>query len=167
MVVLCVLLFVACLTDCRSARIPNWVVLLIYAGGVGYRYLRGGWQDIGNSLISCFFVFIILFPLFKIGTMGAGDVKLLSAASGYLSGKAVLCFLFYSMLIAAIFSIVKLFRERNGKERFGYLCSYIAEVIKTGHWKIYFQNESEKRKAGICLAVPAFLSVLLHLGGVY
>lgn len=167
MAVLSVLLFVACLTDCRSARIPNIVVLLIALMGMFYRFSGGGLRGLGDYLFICLFTFIIFYPLFRIGTIGAGDVKLLSVSCGYLSGREVIWFLFYSLLIAAVFSIIKLFRERNGKERFGYFCSYIAEVVKTGHWYLYFKNEVEKKRAGICLAVPVFLSILLHLGGLY
>lgn len=167
MAVLCVLLFAVCLIDCCSARIPNMAVVFIFLAGLGYRWLEEGWQGLGSYFIILLCILIILFPLFWIGTIGAGDVKLFAVTGGYLSGRAVICFLIYSMLIAAVFSVIKILRERNGRERFGYLCSYVAEVVKTGHWSLYIRNEAEKKRAGVCLAAPVFLSVLLHLGGVY
>lgn len=112
-------------------------------------------------------VLLLLYPLFKIGAIGAGDVKLFAVTAGYLSGKAVICFLTYSLLIAGLFSIIKLLKEQNGLERIYYSCSYMAEVLRTGKWRLYFRNAAEKRQAGICLSGPVFLSILLYLGGVY
>lgn len=167
MAALSLLLFAACLSDYRSARIPNGLIIMIFMAGCGIR-LRdmGGW-GLKEYLAGCLPVLLLFYPLFKIGTVGAGDVKILSVTAGFLSGKAILGFLFYSMLIAAIFSVIKMIKERNGKERFLYLCSYLASVAAAGKWKLYLQNEMEQKNAGIRLSGPVLLSVLLHWGGAY
>ncbi len=167
MTVLCVLLSLICLSDYRKSRIPNSLILLILLYGLGYRYWDAGGGGVGSFAVSFFAVLLCMYPLFKIGAVGAGDVKLYASAAGYLSGRTCVRFLFYSLLIAAVFSIVKICRDRSGRERMGYLCSYLADVCRKGCWKLYFGNCAEARKAGICLSGPALVSVLLHLGGVY
>ena len=107
----------------------------------------------------------LLYPLFRIGALGAGDVKLYGAAAGYLPFLKVFPFLFYSLLAAAVFSLLKMCKQRYFTERVKYFFSYLAEVAATGSWKLYLENERERAAAGICLAGPALISIMLYLGG--
>lgn len=167
MAALFVLLLVVCLKDYQQAKIPNYCVLLIFAVGTVYRFWDSGGGGLLEYFSVCLFTAFILYPFFKIGVIGAGDVKLFAATAGYLSGKTILLFFFTSLLIAAIFSIVKILHEHNGRERLYYLCSYLMQSIQTGHWEFYFRKETDAKGAGICLSGPVFLSILLHIGGVY
>lgn len=164
---LCLLLSTVCLSDYRNARIPNRMILLIFLYGIGYRYWDSGGRGAAAYLVSGAAVLLLLYPLFKIGAAGAGDVKLISSTAGYLSGREISRFLIVSLLIAAVISIFKLIKERSARERFGYLCSYFADVIRTGHFKLYLRDRTEAKKAGIRMAGPVLLSLLLHMGGVY
>jgi prepilin peptidase CpaA len=92
-------LAVACASDMRTRRIPNW--LTFSAAGVGLLLngvfggldgLRDSGQGLGTGLA-------MLFPLFVLRWMGAGDVKLM-AAVGALKGPE---FVFYACLWAAVF----------------------------------------------------------------
>lgn len=167
MAVLCFLLTAVCLMDYQRSRIPNGMMILIFLYGIGYRYWDAGGSGLTAYLFNFVFVLLLLYPLFKIGALGAGDVKLYSVTVGYLSKQDLFCFLMISLLFAAIFSIFKLIKEGSARERFGYLCSYLAQIGRTGHWKLYFSDAAEAKKAGICMAGPIFLSLLLHIGGIY
>lgn len=167
LIALCFMLFAASVYDYRHGRIPNFMVLLISVLGITYRYRHSGAGGIAGYLEESLLVLIIFYPLFRIGTVGAGDVKLFAATAGYLSGKAVFCFLLSSMLISAIISMIRLLKERDGNERFLYLCSYLGQVAATGKWRLYFHNIYERKRAGICLSGPVLFSILLHIGGVY
>lgn len=166
MAVLCVLVAAVCLMDYRRTRIPNRMILLIFLYGLGYRYWDAGGGGAADFLINCILVLLLLYPLFKIGAVGAGDVKLFSVTAGCLSRQEIPCFLVSSLLIAALISLIKICRERNGRERFFYLCAYLTDVCRTGHFSLYLADVPIKR-AGVCLAGPVFLSLLLHMGGVY
>ena len=61
------------MADLKTDRIPNGFILLgIFIGLAGSL-----WQgaDPGRSVVSLFLAFLLLYPLFKIGALGAGDVK--------------------------------------------------------------------------------------------
>ena len=109
----------------------------------------------------------LLYPFFKLGALGAGDVKLLGICAGFLQYDKILHFLFFSLLAAAIFAMIKLIREQNARERLAYLREYLADVARSGKWSLYIENEREARKIGIALAGPILVSVFLHIGGVY
>jgi hypothetical protein len=99
--------------------------------------------------------------------LGAGDSKLFAVSFAYLPLKEGILFLIVSFGIAAIFSILKIIIAQNGRERLYYLVSYVSEVIRSGQWSLYIQNEKSDKSATVCLSGPVFLSILLHMGNVY
>lgn len=167
MAALCFLLGIACYYDYRRGKIPNFLLGVMLAAGIALRAAEGGAAEALLFLPWCAGVMLLLYPLFRIGALGAGDVKLYGICAGYLPRDKFLLFLFVSLLIAAIFSLYKMLRESNAIERICYLCEYIAEVVRTGHFGLYMENERERRAAGVCLAGPILGSLLLYLGGAY
>lgn len=167
MAVLCILLSAVCLADYRTYRIPNALILVILLYGMGYRYRDTGGFGPVEYLMTGLTVLLLLYPLFRIGVLGAGDVKLFGVTAGYLSWQKSFCFLFISLLVAAILSVFRLMKERNVKERLEYLCAYLLEIGRTGRFGMYFEDRAMARDAGICLAGPVLVSWLLHVGGVY
>lgn len=167
MAVLCVLLTAVCLYDYRYTRIPNGIVMIILVYGMWYRYWDAGGDGLYHYLKSSILILCVGYPLFRTGMVGAGDVKLFSVVSGFMSGSEIPCFLFYSLLIAAVISLVKIHHNHNGRERLVYLWSYLIDISRTGSGKLYIRNRAEAGANGICLSGPVLLSVFLHLGGVY
>ena len=133
-----VFLVAACSYDYRERRIPNYLILWMAIAGVGWRLWNGGTRGGLWYLGQAALVMAVLYPFFKIGGLGAGDVKLLGVAAGYLPAEKILGFLFCSLLVAAMISLVK-FRKKGGK----------------------------RQSRGVCLSGPILVSVLLFLGGVY
>lgn len=114
MAVLFIMLSMVCITDYRSTRIPNGMILLIFLYGLGYRYWDSGCAGAAEWLLNCVSVLLLLYPLFKIRAVGAGDVKLLSVTCGCLSKQSIACFLVVSLLIAAMISMIKLCKDGRG-----------------------------------------------------
>lgn len=109
----------------------------------------------------------LTFPLYRIGSVGAGDIKLIALCCGMLQRDCIFSFLFSMLLFAAIFSIFKLVRNHMTMERLGYFVSYVSEVRRSGSWSMYVSDQRELGRVGICMSGPVFLSLLLYLGGVY
>lgn len=108
-----------------------------------------------------------LYPLFRIGTLGGGDVKLYGVCCGFFPKDKILTFLFFSLLFAAIFSLIRFIRKADLADRLAYFFSYVKEVANSGEWKLYWSDVREKRNASVCLAGPILISILLWLGGIY
>ena len=84
--ILLVLLLVASISDCRSYKIPNWLTFggsafaLIYSVFIPFSPQLGfGWSLGGFALGLCF-----MLPLYMLGIMGAGDVKLMAMVGAFL-----------------------------------------------------------------------------------
>ena len=164
---LCFLLLFACCFDYSRQRIPNLLLVGIMAIGLVEAFRGGGGRAVVFFLVRMAVVILTLYPFFRIGTVGAGDVKLLGVCAGYFPGDRILLFLFISMLLSAVFSLMKLWREKNAKERLAYLGEYLTDVIRTGNLRLYFENKKSFRAAGICLSGPILISALMCWGGVY
>ncbi|MCM1099770.1 MAG: A24 family peptidase [Clostridium sp.] len=167
MAVLCASLAVACVCDYKKRKIPNPVVLIIMAAGLWRNAFLGGLEGLGRYLLVTAGVLLLLYPFFRIGGLGAGDVKLMSVCAGYFSPHRICYFLFYSLLISAIISVCKIYRERSARDRVSYFCEYCVAVARSGQWRLYLPEKGDGRLWGICMSGPVWCSVLLGLGGVY
>ena len=164
---LCLLLAAACSYDYRDRRIPNGLILLTAVAGAVWRLWKEGLSGAFSWLAAGVLVMVLLYPLFKIGVIGAGDVKLLGMTAGYLPSGKILYFLFFSLLVAAMISLIKMWKEKNFGRRWKYLAAYLEEVSRSGRLQLYLKKKEDRSTAGICLSGPILLSVLLYVGGVY
>ncbi|MDE6749998.1 MAG: A24 family peptidase [Lachnospiraceae bacterium] len=157
--------------DYKHDRIPNGIIMFGTAIGFLSHSRGNGWQCILSAGVAILISFCILYPLFRIGGIGAGDVKLLLMTGSYFSVDMQLHIMMFSFIIGALLSIEKMISEDNFKERMQYLCSYMMDLLRTGQWKLYGENLStnyHKYKSNkIHFALPIFLSVMLGLGGIF
>lgn len=97
-IVLLATLCLACATDIKSRRIPNWLILIgLSLGWLTLTAEQGisGWLD---GVLGLVLGIALLFIPFALGGLGAGDVKLLGLV-GALKGPA---FVFESFLAMAL-----------------------------------------------------------------
>ncbi|MBE5884732.1 MAG: prepilin peptidase, partial [Lachnospiraceae bacterium] len=160
---LCILLLIACGFDYRKRRIPNLLIGIMLIAGIVQSGVSAGAMGILYFAGKMLCMILCMYFLFKIGTLGAGDVKLFGVCAGYFPGDKILYFLFFSLLFAAGISLIKLLFEHNAKERLTYLAEYAAGVIQSGSWQLYVQNKREQERHSVCLAGPVLGSVLMYI----
>lgn len=162
------MLLLAALADLKTDRIPNGFVLL----GIVIGVLGSLWHglDIIHTVVSMLLAFLLLYPLFKIGAMGAGDIKVFMMIGSFVEVRELMVIIIISFVIGAAGSIIKLLSEHNGRERMYYFLSYISDVARTRQWKIYgehmVQDYKQYRRNKIHFTVPVLFSVALRIGGV-
>jgi len=166
---LLLLLLLSALADLMTDRIPNGFVLLGIVTGIAGSFLSG--RGLSDTLTSMLIAFLLMYPLYMIGALGAGDVKLLILVGSFRAAGEFMIILAGAFVIGAGFSIVKLAVEKNGRERFRYFFSYLADIWRTGHWKIYGEDLKQDYhtycKNKIHFAVPILLSTVCRIGGVF
>lgn len=167
MAVLCLLMAAACGFDYCRRKIPNWLAAAMALAGILFRLWCQGLIGVPWFLAQALVVMGVLYPLFRIGALGAGDVKLFGVTAGYLPFRKIFLFSFVSMLIAAMISLVKLIRGKLFRERLGIFFHYVREVADKGALLPYPTGESAGGNAKVCLSGPVLLSLLLYLGGVW
>lgn len=167
MAVLGLLLTAACGFDYHKRKIPNSLVAVMVLAGMAFRFQRDGTAGVPLYLAEAAAMAALLYFFYKINVIGAGDVKLLGAAAGYLPFNKIFLFSFVSLLIAAIISLVKLLVNKNFRERLGIFFRYLDDIAKNGALQPYPAAGREQKSASVCLSGPVLLSLLLYLGGVY
>lgn len=170
LIVLIALLFIAAILDFYKGKIPNALVLSGCCYGL-VRLLKDG--NVINYIPGILFSIIMFFPFYRIGVIGAGDIKLLSMLGFYFSFSELIFCVFASFAIGALVSIISFIRYDNFFERMSYLFSYLNECFRVGYFQYYYLNSKEeaykdkKSLSKIHFAFPIFISVLLHIGGVF
>lgn len=164
---LLLLLLLAALADLKTDQIPNGFILLgMFLGLTG-----GLWtdKDLWKSIVSMLLAFLLLYPIYKIGVLGAGDVKLFIMIGSFYEMKDLMGILAGGFVIGAVFSLMKLLAEHNGRERMQYFFSYVSEVIQTREWKVYGEDLVQDYRMywrnKIHFAVPILFSAVLKAGG--
>jgi len=98
-VLLVVLLTVACVSDLRTRRIPNTIVLATAVAGtaaaLGTKWLIPGLVQAGGGFGTGLVVWL---PFYAFGMLGAGDIKLFAAASTFLGPRSSLEAALYTAL---------------------------------------------------------------------
>lgn len=168
----------ACYFDYRRDRIPNRLIAAGAAAGLIYRIglifsffaLKEAAAELlsaaGGVLLWAGIIFLVFYPLYKLGVFGAGDVKLFCLLPLFLKGVECVYCLGASLAIGALLGTVKLLRQGSFRERLAYFCSYTADVVKSGAFFMYLEN-GERKKASVHMAGAVFLGVLLHGAGLY
>jgi prepilin peptidase CpaA len=113
---------VACATDVRSRRIPNFLTFGAAAAGLIYAAWDGGTSGLSTAMLGWLAGLLLFLPIFLLGGMGAGDVKLLAALGAWLGPFSVFWIAIYASLAGGVLGIgVALLR--------GYLRTALTNIV--------------------------------------
>lgn len=99
-------LAVAVICDLRSRRIPNLLSVALAAAGFVMMTWVSGWSGAGNALAGLAVGLLALLPLYALGGMGAGDVKLMAACGAWLGWKLALVAVVVTYLAGGVLAVV-------------------------------------------------------------
>lgn len=88
--VMILLIGVATFTDLRERRIPNWLVVTGMGTGVLFHLMAPSGQGVMFALSGVAVGIGVLFPLYVLRAMGAGDVKLMGMIGAFVGVSSVL-----------------------------------------------------------------------------
>lgn len=129
---LILLLSLALKQDLKSYKIPNATILVGYLLSLLFFLQDYEWTGLYKWVGSMTLPILILFPLFVIKALGAGDIKLFSVIGGFFGITYVINLIAIAFVIGGILSLAKLIINRNFKHRFIHFLTY----SKNLHFKI-------------------------------
>jgi prepilin peptidase CpaA len=106
-IVLCILLAAACVSDLRTRRIPNLLVLVTAISGVIFSAVTKsfaiGLTQAGAGLLTGLAIWI---PFYALRMLGAGDVKLFAAAATFLGARSAVDAAVYTALYGGALALL-------------------------------------------------------------
>ena len=121
---------IAVATDVRTRRIPN---LLTFGGALvalAYWGWSGGLRGLGHGASGWAVGVALFLPLFVVGGMGAGDVKLLGAIGAWMGPGGTLYTALYSVLAGGVLALAVALRHHYLSRAFRNLWALV------GFWRV-------------------------------
>lgn len=109
----------AVVADLSTYKIPNRLCLCMAVNGVAMQLYLHGAKGMIDACIGMGIPFAVLFVLFVARVLGAGDIKLLSAAGTFV-GAGIGSVLLYTCICAGVMAVLKLIwvaRSNRNRER--------------------------------------------------
>lgn len=134
-------------TDLKQKKIKNtWMIFFLLFGILFYQI---------DFLLHVLIVLILLFPLYFIRVIGAGDLKLVSLVIGYLKVQPSLKVIYIGLVFAGVYSLYRMISKKLVKKRVRYFIEYLKFTIATG--KIYKYRDVHTKQAVATIPMAPFL----------
>ena len=157
----------AALIDGRSLRVPNWLTYHFLVGGLVFAFFRGGTPLLLSSLAGAGVGLLTLLPLYSIGGMGAGDVKLMAGLGAWigpwLTAGAFLC----SALAGAVIASAMIVYSGAIWRHLAMLHTIVHEVLSIRNPVVLAERAAERKPAMLLLpyAIPIAAGSIAYFAG--
>lgn len=121
--------FVAYLFDSKEGRIPNELVSLELILGGLFRFIESGVWGLLVGTVEVLACAASMYLLYKIRCIGAGDVKLISAASMIIGTRQVVNIVLLSFILCAGFAVFLFLKSGNLLERLFSVWNYLEMCV--------------------------------------
>jgi prepilin peptidase CpaA len=100
----------AAIIDGLKLKVPNWLTFHFAAGGLAVAAVRGGGPALLWSVEGLLLGLALLLPLYAIGGMGSGDVKLLAGVGAWMGPELLAWAFVVSVLVGGLMGVVLIAR---------------------------------------------------------
>jgi prepilin peptidase CpaA len=142
---------IAAITDSRSRRIPNVLVLAGFIVGLALNAWLAGWSGVQQSLMGFGLAALIYVPLFLLRAMGGGDVKLMAAAGAIVGPRDWFTLFILASIAGGAIAIAMLLSRRAFGPAFGNVGHIVKELA---HFRAPY-----KSNAALDVASPKALTM--------
>jgi prepilin peptidase CpaA len=153
----------ACVTDLHSRRIPNWLTFGATALAFAMQLAQGGPEAVRFAATGWVTGLFLFMPLFLLGGMGAGDVKLLAALGAWLGPWPTLWLAAYASMAGGVLAVILALRHN-------YLRTALANISALGRfWWLVGPRPmpaltlEQSQAPKLAYAVPMFIGTVATL----
>lgn len=114
----CLVLIVAAWIDGKELRVPNWITFPMVLSGLVFNLCVEGWLGLGAGLLGMVVGLLCLLPLYSVGGMGAGDVKLMAGMGAWLGWKLTFYAFCISTVVGAVMAVAMVLYGRNFRKHY-------------------------------------------------
>jgi prepilin peptidase CpaA len=124
-----IVLIVAAVIDGFELKVPNWVTFPFILTGWLYSTAAFGWEGLGWSLLGTVIGLALLLPLYAIGGMGAGDVKLLAGVGAWVYGTHTVYAFAATAIVGAVLAVGMVLARRAWKKHSAQFWVILNEIM--------------------------------------
>lgn len=163
--VLACLLAVAVYSDIRYYRISNFIAAPAIAAGFIINAVTGGPKGLLAACLAAAAPAVLLMILFALRMMGAGDIKLFSAAGAIMGPHFILYAVVFSFLVGGVMAAAVILLRRNAKSRLSHIAAYLKTVLLCRTLVPYteFEDKSDGAKFHFSPAIAAGCCIQLSI----
>ena len=162
-----IVLIEAAIIDGRSLRVPNWLTFHFLVGGLIFAFARGGSSQLLYSLAGALVGLISLLPLYAIGGMGAGDVKLMAGLGAWI-GPWLTAWAFVSTTLAgAILAVAMIVYSGSIWRHLAMLQTIAHEVLSIRNPVVLSERAAQRKPSMLLLpyAIPIATGSIAYFAG--
>ena len=155
----------ASLFDLSRYRIPNALLVAGLFISLFRRLELQGLNSVWSWLAGMIIPLILYFILFRLRMFGASDGKLMAVAGSYVGVPGVFFVLFYSLIVGAFLSVIKMIYLHNLTERMMCIKEYVNEIKNTGRITGYYDRKRYGESGVIPYGVAIGFGTLIFMMG--
>lgn len=156
------LLVIAAVQDVQSGKISNRLIVTGLLVGFAFQIIEYQFCGVYYFLRNISVPVILLYLLFQMRVLGAGDIKLFSMIGSILTIWELLRCMVYAFFAAGAGAVLFLAADKRRWQRLQYCCRYVMEFLCTGQPKPYCPPYPEEAFA-YAFSVPVLFGVILAL----
>jgi prepilin peptidase CpaA len=161
-----VVLVEAAIIDGLQLRVPNWLTFHFVAGGMAYACWAGGTQALLWSMAGASVGLLTLLPLYAIGGMGAGDVKLMAGLGAWMGPALTLGAFVASAITGGVFGLAMIVASGDWIRHWAMFQTIGHEIISIRDPAQLAQRAGERKKSMMLLpyGIPIAVGSILYFG---
>lgn len=158
-----VLLVMALKSDIETCKIKNRLTLTFITIGIITNSIIYGYKGFKNSLLGIIIPIIVLFVLYALKMLGAGDIKLFSALGAVFGAQYIFDILAYSFVAGGIIALFLVIIRGNFKKRIRYLYNYLKLLILTFKFLPYTNFEDKEDGGKFPFGYAVFFGTIVFI----
>jgi prepilin peptidase CpaA len=107
---------VACLYDVSTSRIPNKLTFTTAALAILFHVFAPSGAGFSHAALGLLVGLVVFFPLFALGAMGAGDVKLMAAVGAWIGAPSIVHVALYGSIAGGVLAVIVALRRQYLKQ---------------------------------------------------
>ena len=156
---------IACVTDLRSRRIPNWLTFPAMLLGLALHAIGAGHGEAFRSFAALFLCGLLFLVFYLAGGMGAGDVKLIAAQGSLLSLGSVVPLLAFTAIAGGALALIAAIHRGRLRQTLSNTALLVAHHGANGltpHAKLNVENDEAIRLPyAVAIAIGTCITVYM------
>ncbi len=158
-----ILLLLSFISDYKTLKIKNHITLSFTALGIITGIMQKGLEGLALSILGWCLPVLLLFVLYALKMLGAGDVKMFGAIGSIAGYGFAMHSILYSFIFGGLAGIGLLIVRKNAGERFRYFGTYMKSCFLVQKPMEYSNSGSENKRSVFRFTYAAVPGVLAQL----